>query len=103
MKYSDFEYSILSYIIEKRRMLLIVKSIYTDDYINIISTLRAIRINKNMTQVEMAKLLNVTQSFVSKVENRERRLDVVELLTWIDVLGVSAEDVLPKKYLGGND
>ncbi len=56
-----------------------------------------------MTQVEMAKLLNVTQSFVSKVENRERRLDVVELLTWIDVLGVSAEDVLPKKYLGGND
>lgn len=80
-----------------------MKSIYTDDYINIISTLRAIRINKNITQVEMAKLLNVTQSFVSKVENRERRLDVVELLTWIDVLGVSAEDVLPKKYLGGND
>lgn len=103
MKYSDFEYSVLSYIIEKRRILLIVKSIYTDDYINIISTLRAIRINKNITQVEMAKLLNVTQSFVSKVENRERRLDVVELLTWIDVLGVSAEDVLPKKYLGGND
>ncbi len=80
-----------------------MKSIYTDDYINIISTLRAIRINKNITQVEMAKLLNVTQSFVSKVENRERRLDVVELLTWIDVLGVSVEDVLPKKYLGGND
>lgn len=103
MKYSNFEYSVLSYIIEKRRILLIVKSIYTDDYINIISTLRAIRINKNITQVEMAKLLNVTQSFVSKVENRERRLDVVELLTWIDVLGVSAEDVLPKKYLGGND
>lgn len=103
MKYSNFEYSVLSYIIEKRRILLIVKSIYTDDYINIISTLRAIRINKNITQVEMAKLLNVTQSFVSKVENRERRLDVVELLTWIDVLGVSVEDVLPKKYLGGND
>ena len=49
----------------------------------------------------MAELMNVTQSFVSKVENRERRLDVVELLTWIDVLGVSAEDVLPKKYIKG--
>lgn len=79
-----------------------MKSIYTDDYIKIISVLRAIRINKNITQAEMAKLLNTTQSFVSKVENRERRLDVIELLLWIDALGVSVSDVLPEKYLGGN-
>ncbi|MCI9422972.1 helix-turn-helix domain-containing protein [Lachnospiraceae bacterium WCA-9-b2] len=79
-----------------------MKSIYTDDYINIISVLRAIRINKNITQAEMANLLNVTQSFISKVENRERRLDVVELLSWIDALGVSVSDILPEKYLGGN-
>ena len=79
-----------------------MKSIYTDDYLNIISVLRAIRINKNITQAEMANLLNVTQSFISKVENRERRLDVVELLSWIDALGVSVSDILPEKYLGGN-
>ena len=79
-----------------------MKSIYTDDYINIISILRATRINKNITQAEMAKLLNTTQSFVSKVENRERRLDVIELLSWIDALGVSVSDVLPEKYIGGN-
>ncbi len=79
-----------------------MKSIYTDDYINIISVLRVIRINKNITQAEMAKLLNTTQSFVSKVENRERRLDVIELLSWIDALGVSVSDVLPEKYIGGN-
>lgn len=79
-----------------------MKSIYTDDYINIISVLRAIRINKNITQAELAKLLNTTQSFVSKVENRERRLDVIELLSWIDALGVSVSDVLPEKYIGGN-
>lgn len=79
-----------------------MKSIYTDDYINIISVLRAIRINKNITQAEMAKLLNTTQSFVSKVENRERRLDVIELLLWLDALGVSVSDVLPEKYIGGN-
>ena len=79
-----------------------MKSIYTDDYINIISVLRVIRINKNITQAEMAKLLNTTQSCVSKVENRERRLDVIELLSWIDALGVSVSDVLPEKYIGGN-
>ena len=75
-----------------------MKSIYSDDYINIISVLRAIRINKNITQAEMAKLLT-TQSFVSKVENRERRLDVIELLSWIDALDVSVSDVLPEKYM----
>ncbi len=79
-----------------------MKSIYTDDYINIISVLRAIRIDKNITQAEMAKQLNATQSFISKVENRERRLDVIELLSWIDALGVSVSDVLPEKYTGGN-
>ena len=79
-----------------------MKSIYTDDYINIISVLRAIRINKNITQAEMAKQLNATQSFISKVENRERRLDVIELLSQIDALGVSVSDVLPEKYTGGN-
>ena len=79
-----------------------MKSIYTDDYINIISVLRAIRMNKNITQAEIAKRLNTTQSFVSKVENRERRLDVIELLLWIDALGVSVSDVLPEKYIGGN-
>ncbi len=78
-----------------------MKSIYTDDYIQIISVLRTIRINKKITQVEMAKLLNVNQSFISKVENRERRLDVIELLSWIDTLGISILDVLPEKYLGG--
>ena len=80
-----------------------MKSIYTDDYINIISVLRAIRINKNITQAEMAKQLNATQSFISKVENRERRLDVIELLSWIDALGVSVSDVLPEKYTGRSE
>lgn len=79
-----------------------MKSIYTDDYISIISALRAIRISKNITQAKMAKLMNTSQSFVSKVENRERRLDVIELLSWIDTLGVSVYDVLPEKYIGGN-
>lgn len=78
-----------------------MKSIYTDDYIYIISALRAVRINKNITQAEMAKKMNVTQSFISKVENRERRLDVIELLSWIDALGVPVSDVLPPKYKGG--
>lgn len=80
-----------------------MKSIYTDDYIQIISSLRAIRKRKKITQTQMATILNTTQSYISKVENRERRLDVIELLSWINALGVSAESILPKKYFGGHE
>lgn len=39
-----------------------------------------------MTQVELARLLNKPQSYVSKVEILERRLDVIELMDWLKVL-----------------
>ncbi len=75
-----------------------MKSIYSDDYISIILALRKIRVGKGVTQAQLAAALGVPQSFVSKVENRERRLDVIEFLSWIDALGVSANDVFPSKY-----
>ena len=76
-----------------------MKSIYSDEYINIITNLRNARVNKNITQDELAIMLGVNQSFVSKVENRERRLDVVEFLCWIDALNISVTNVLPQKYI----
>jgi len=80
-----------------------MKSIYADDYIVIISTLRNVREKLNLTQEELAARLNVNQSFISKVENRERRLDVIEFLSWVDALGVSITDILPQKYYKKDD
>ncbi len=76
-----------------------MKSIYSDDYINIIANLRNARVQKNVTQEQLASMLGVNQSYVSKVENRERRLDVIEFLSWLDALDISINVVLPKKYL----
>ena len=75
-----------------------MKTIYSDDYIGIITSLRAMRLKKNIKQEDLANRLGVQKSFVSKVENRERRLDVIEFLSWIDALGVSVEDIVPQKY-----
>jgi transcriptional regulator with XRE-family HTH domain len=41
-----------------------------------------------MTQEELASRLKKPQSFVSKYENGERRLDAIELLAVLKALGV---------------
>lgn len=39
-----------------------------------------------MTQVELARRLEKPQSYVSKVEILERRIDVIELIDWLNAL-----------------
>jgi transcriptional regulator with XRE-family HTH domain len=42
------------------------------------------------TQSALAEKIGNTQTFVSKVERGERRLDVVEFAEWCDALGLDA-------------
>ena len=78
-----------------------MKSIYDGDYIEIITRLRIIRTSKNITQLDLANKMGKTQSFVSKIESCERRLDVIEFLRWLDTLNISFSDVIPSKYTKG--
>jgi len=48
------------------------------------------RIAQKLTQAELANILGVPQSFVSKYETGERRLDVIELLKVSQVIGIDA-------------
>jgi len=54
------------------------------------------RLNSGITQIELAKKLRKPQSFVSKYENGERRLDVIEFITVSKILGVDAKKILAK-------
>lgn len=47
-----------------------------------------------MTQVELAAALRRPQSFVSKVERGERRLEVVEFIEYARALGVSPDGLI---------
>lgn len=55
------------------------KSTYTKEYKEIIERLKAARIAAGLSQHEVAKKLGKPQSYVSKIESGERRLDVVEI------------------------
>lgn len=65
------------------------KSIYTKDYAVFVETLREMRVERGVSQVDLAKGLGVTQSFISKCERGERRLDCIELRNWCRVLQMS--------------
>src|SRR5690242_16046972 len=54
------------------------KTIYSREYAVVLRLLREAREKTGMTQVELAKKLKLTQSFVSKIERGDRRLDVVQ-------------------------
>jgi transcriptional regulator with XRE-family HTH domain len=55
------------------------KSIFSPEQEKLQKLLRQIRKEAGLTQAELAKALGVPQSFVSKFESGERRLDLVEL------------------------
>lgn len=70
------------------------KSIYSDEYKQFIKLLRTVRERSGLTQQEVAGRLKSTQTFVSKCERGERRLDVVELRVWCSALGITLNEFL---------
>ena len=54
--------------------------------------LRQVRTNANLTQSQLAEKIGQTQSYVSKYENGEQRLDLIELELVCKAVGVSLTD-----------
>ena len=55
------------------------KSIYSKDYKEIIERLKKARIEADLSQQAVADKLSKPQSYISKIESGERRLDVAEM------------------------
>lgn len=70
------------------------KSIHRKEYRELLAALAQARKEAGMTQAELAKKLKKPQSYVSKVENGERRLDVVELIEIAKVVGFEYREFL---------
>lgn len=64
------------------------KSLFSRGYDLFLQQLRAARENAGITQEQLAERLDATQSWVSKCERGERRLDMVEVRTWCRALGI---------------
>jgi transcriptional regulator with XRE-family HTH domain len=55
------------------------KTIYSEEHKHLIAQLKKARKHAALEQNEVAKLLSKTQSYVSKIESGQRRVDLVQL------------------------
>ena len=73
-----------------------MSSIYSQEYQLVISALRNARLEQGLPQTTLARALGKPQSFIAKVENGERRLDVVEFIHLAKLLSIDPATVIKK-------
>jgi len=73
-----------------------MSSIYSQEYQSIIKILREARLKQGITQEKLAQAFGRPQSFIAKVENGERRLDVVEFVHMARLLSLDPAQLLQK-------
>ena len=66
-----------------------LKTLNRKEYKILLELIYQIRVNAGLRQSDLAKILNCPQSFISKIESGERRIDLVELLDICKALNIS--------------
>ena len=72
------------------------KSAFDEGYAAIIGKLIDRRKEIDLTQVELGELYGEDQSFISRVERLQRRIDVWEFVRFCQILEVKPSDLLPQ-------
>ena len=72
------------------------KTIYTREYTVVLRLLREARQEAGLTQTELAKKLKQSQSFVTKVERGDRRLDIIQLRTMCQTFGLTLTEFVSR-------
>lgn len=75
---------------------MLTRPLHSNEYETLVALLKQARRDAGLTQVEVAVRLGVEQSFISKVERRERRLDVTELRAFCAVLGIGLSEFVSR-------
>ncbi|KYQ79711.1 DNA-binding protein [Acinetobacter lactucae] len=71
-----------------------MSSIHDPRYIGLINCLIKIREERKVTQVQLASSLKKHQSYVAKIENLDRRIDLIELKDWLNALNIKFSEFI---------
>lgn len=72
------------------------KNIYTHSQVVLRSLLKKVRLDAGLRQVDLAHKIGEPQSFVSKYESGERKLDFIELHNICQAIGISMHDFIDR-------
>ena len=70
------------------------KTVSSEENSRLTSWLKEKRQEKGHTMRSLAQIIGTPHSFIGKIENQERRLDVVEFVRYCEALGVSPAEGL---------
>lgn len=73
-----------------------VKESSNREYSTLCNLLYAYRIQAGLKQVEVAKKIGMPQSHISKIENGERKIDLVELSRLCEVYNITLSEFVEK-------
>ena len=68
------------------------KNVYIAQRSRLVGLLHEVRIEAGLTQMELAGRIGRDQTFVSKYESGQRRLDVLELREICQAIGIALEE-----------
>ena len=75
-----------------------MRSIYDSRYVETVSKLRMARERLGVSQADLSKRLGKPQSYISKIEIRERRIDLIETLDLCLALGIRIDAIVPLEF-----
>ncbi len=80
--------------------------IYEPEYRILVDCLKTCRLQTKMTQQELADMLGCSQTYVSKYEQCQKRLDIIEVRKICNCLGIDLIELISdfeeRLRMGGN-
>lgn len=67
-----------------------------DDYNKLLGLLYQLRASSGLRQTDLAERLNVPQSFISKLESGERKLDILEFIVYCETFNMNPIEIFTK-------
>jgi transcriptional regulator with XRE-family HTH domain len=68
------------------------KTLHTPEYRHLVDWLKSARIERKLTMRELALVLDVPHSYIGKVEQCERKLDVLEFVKYCEALKLNVNN-----------